>query len=546
MAARKKEERIRNTCYICNGLKFPFGPYLQFLTNEMVHHLTDNHLPLKCDKCSIVFETAEDFMNVENCCKPKISSIKAHVDDKENMGIITQPNDQEVSLMPLKQREDFEKVLTPLTKINMRWRRKSKEFPKLDDQVLTEEEKRRQTSTPMIKNVLATKYFTDSSSIHLSSINFTNSSSGESGEFSPSLPIPTKEVVIVKTPPSLQNNKSANRSRGKLPVQATPLQQVMTKSIQRAYQQHGDYRQTPFNLQKRRVSFNSTKSSSEGSIMKFIGSAESQFDLRLSPALMPFKEVPSAEETEIDSTQHSPNELMNLSNHIEFEQIQVIISRGKIMTDSSTMSNYKSCWSDSDLGRSGSIPDIDYTPKIIGNHLLKKTISFEPPGTIDKTPTFLMPHASKVPDQDYLDDDDDDNDVFYTPCSTPIRPRRPAEIVIPIDSDEESQTQDSSKPRNIWNFVSNVIKIAARKSEDIGESLNINENLWNFKKPEFVKKATEYFRKQSVNLSEQEQPLKRRRTSSGTDSRNGSLSSPVLKRQKIQSRKPIERMRKLS
>ena len=544
MAAKKEDERIRSTCYICNGLKFPFGAYLQFLTDEMVQHIADNHLPLKCGKCSIVFETVEDFKNVEKCCPPKVTE-----DKKEPIEIVktelmnSQHKKQEISLlMPLNPQEFHEDIeaLTPLSKINMRWRRKS--FSKLDALVMTEEEKRQQTSTPMVGDFLSVKHFTDSSSIHLSSINYTSSTSSESGEFSPLIPVPTKEVVLPKTPPSLSKFKSLNRSRSKMPAQATPLQQVMTKSIQRAYQQHGDYRQTPFNMQKRRVSFNST-SSNETSLLKFLGGVESPLDLRLSPALRRFKNVaPTKDEEKSLQLEHDASrKLVNLHSQVEFEQIQVIISHSKI-NSSSIISSYKTCCSDSRRSES----DIDFTPKIIGNNLLKKAISFEPPNTIDMTPAFLIPNGFTDSNQ-YLQEDeedsDNDDDVFYTPNSTPVKPRRSIEVVIPIENDL-NQEEDGSRSQNLWKFVSNVIKIAARKGEDISEILGKSDKIWNFKNSELVKKATDFFTKGPNDPEVQEQPQKRRRTSS--DNKISSQASPVLKRPRIQPRKPIERMRKLS
>lgn len=563
MAARKEEERLRSICYICNGLKFPFGAYLQFLTKEMVQHVVDNHLPLKCDKCSKMFEAADDFKDVEKCCPPEKLPEDAIEDlEKENVDSNQQQDGHIFSSMPVNDQEcdeDFDKVLTPLSKINMRWRRKSKEFIKFDGQVMTEEEKRRQTSTPMIGNMLTTKHFTDSSSIHLSSINYTSSTSSESGEFSPSLQA-NSAAVAPKTPPSIQKMKSVNRSRGKLLVQATPLQQVMSKSIQRAYQQHGDYRKPPFTIQKRRVSFNSTSSSNEGSLAKFIGSGESPIDLRLTPALRRFASFPTTNEVKIPGqlvTADESKQLIDLHSHVEFEQIEVIISRGKI-SDTTTMSSYKSCCS---VGRSGSLPEIDFTPKVASNNLLKKTISFEPPNTIEKTPAFLMPCCSNETQQyENIDDDEDDDDVFYTPRSTPLKPR----FIIPSNNElmtmdkfeafgpvekyekPESSQERSSQSSNIWDFVTNVIKIAARKGEGISESLSNSDKLWNFK-TDLVKKAADYFTKAPAapDYSE-EPPQKRRRESSSADSMIDPQSPPAFKRQKIQPRKPLERMRKLS
>lgn len=558
MAERKEEERIQSICYLCNGQKLPFGTDLQFLTTEMIHHIGDVHLPLKCDKCTRVFENSDDLKNVIKCCPPmSINGIETNVTiEKENLEVNQQCDQKQKPDKSLKNSDESCQDLTPLSKINMRWRRKSKEFGKVDGSA-SKEENQRQTSTPMQGNLLTTNHFTDSasynaSSIHISSINCTSSSS-ESDAFSPPIAAPKPEFVL---PISPQRSQKFNRSRAKLSVQATPLRQVMTKSIQRAISQHGHYRQSPFTLQQRKMSFNSTSSSNEAtsrSLMKFPGEIEAALDLRLSPALRRFKTITATTvskelsyQIEADAEPDLINFESHIESHIEFEQIEVIIRRGEIKSDSSAMTSYKSCISEA--GRSDSMPDIHFTPKIVGNNMLKKTISFETPNTIGKTPAFLLKKTTKDEDDE---DEDVDDDVFYTPRSTPIRTlRSQANAAVSTETNENQeigpQKDDSKTRNNLWNFMSTVMKIASRTSEDIGESLSNSDKMWkfNFKQPEFVKKATDYFTKRPDDSDDQ--PNKRRRTSSSNEVRTGSTSSPAMKRQKIQARRPIGRMRNLS
>lgn len=555
IAECKAEERLQNLCYLCNSEKLPFGINFDFMASDMVQHIVEVHLPLKCDRCSRVFGNAEDLKNVLKCCPPMINdnvanNVTVDIESTEAKPLIdANPKSDNFSNHPENLDESC-KDLTPLGQINMKWRRKSKEFGKSDgmiDDLAAKEDKQRQTSTPMQGNLLTTNHFTDSasynaSSIHISSINCTSSSS-ESDACSPPIAASKPEFAH---PISPQRHQKFNKSRAKLPVQATPLRQVMTKSIQRAISQHGHYRQSPFALQQRKMSFNSSNSSNETtsrSLMKFPCEVEAPLDLRLSPAIRRFRKVTT---TKVEEISHSAvdndgePDLINFQTHIEFEQIEVIIKRGEIKNDTSTMTSYKSCISDSSCtGRS--MPDNHFTPKIVGNNMLKKTISFETPKTIEKTPSFLL----KATEEE--NEEEDDDDVFHTPRSTPVRTLRhrpTTDFVNPIENDENQETKSSNSRNNLWNFVSTVMKIAAKKSEDIGETLS-SDKMWsfNFKQPEFVKKATDYFVKRSES---DDHSHKRRRTSSNSEPKSGSQSSPALKRQKIQARRPIGRMRNLS
>lgn len=532
LATRKQTEGIKDNCFLCNGEKLPFGVNLSHVTIEMLQHISEDHLPLKCGVCSKVYENLDDLKNIEKCC-PSSVSIKESPSTEVNL-----PKN-----LP-------EQTLTPLSKINMLWRRKSKEFKEYGTINTKDDKLQRTTSTPMHNNNLMTKTFTDSSSnstssIHISRINCINSSSDSDG-YSPPVPPPVK-VIPPTVSPSAPKFQRMNRSRAKFPVQATPLRQVMTKSIQRAMQQHGNYRQSAFGLQQRKMSFDSTSSSSEmtsTSLMKFPGEGSSPLDLRLSPAIRRFRNV-ITETVQVDvqcenSVFQETNHEASLGSHIEFEQIEVVIRRSEIKSDSSAMTSYKSCFTES--GRSGSLPDIHFTPKLSGNNLLKKTISFEAPGTIDKTPAFLM--------QADIEQDDDNDDVFFTPRSSPLKTfrRTTVENIIEPEFNIEKETLGDELPRKrIWDFMKNVVSKARRTSEDISETLSNSDKLWkfNFKKPDFVTRAAGLFTSKAKCCYEVQQSAKRRRISSDS-SRSSSQTSPAVKRPKIQARRPIGRMRQLS
>lgn len=289
------------------------------------------------------------------------------------------------------------------------------------------------------------------------------------------------------------------------------------------------------------MSFNSTSSSNEctsASLMKF-PVEEAALDLRLSPAVRRSTWEHSDDDAVVPC-QFDPDDLIDLRSHVEFEHIEVIIRRSEIKSETSaSLTSFKSCASRS--GRSGSMPEIQFTPKIVGNNMMKKTIAFQTPKTVERTTSFLMTAGLN---ETVVDDDNDADDVFYTPRATPIRvKRRPVDIKTPIE-EENPMDKEISKPsphNQLWSFMSSVMKIATRRSEDITESLSGAEKLLKIS----FKKATDFFVKRTGSQVE-EYPSKRRRTSSISEQRTGSQSSPATKRQKIQPRKPIGRMQRLS
>lgn len=539
MEAWKKAEHIQSVCYLCNDQKLP----LQDITDEIMQHIADVHLPLKCNKCSRIFKSVSELSEVGKCCKPPEP--------------IAKPLEVVMEEMPLQaDRNGLDKPITPLSKINLRWRRKSQEYSKIESHSTQQTGAVvRQTSTPMQMAITAANFIDSScyssSSIQISSINYTSSCSSESDEFSPPLPVSKQKNAPVTSP----KQGPVNRSRAKMPVQATPLRQVMSKSIQRALAEHGHYRNSPYTIQQRKMSFDSSNSSGENmfSYIKIPGGNESPLDLRLSPALRRFKDEPM-DEQQAASYQPEPNDLINFDsyvadNFIEHEPIQtienrieIIIRRSEIKSDSA-MTSYKSVFSEAE--RSGSMPEIQFTPKMVGNNFLKKTISFETPDTIEKTPSCLMPMETVEDCGEAENEEDDDFDeVFYTPRASPIRlpmsrfasadrsplsRRASADTVIAIDDSNASGYNSSKSRNNLWNAI----------RESLG-----NSDKWKirFKKPAIFKRAAEYFTKHSSEPDEYASKRRRSSSSSSSEKKAGSQTSPATKRQKIQARKPIRLM----
>ena len=291
------EDELKKHCQICNGEKFAL--HLEVINSNIIFdHILKDHLPLKCHKCTKIFHNKSDFENIEKCCTITIQkdfNIIRQLETKENIIKLKMPiekNNQNTTIDRPKIVEDIDDAaLTPLTKINMRWRRKSKgyeasveadsgssinvtvppvkmlEVPESPPNNLA-----RKTSTPMHNNFTNTNNFTDPS-YNASSIQYSSnctSSSSDSDAYSPPLPAINKPTAH-PSPKSVKKEQFQNRSqRQKMLVQATPLRQVMTKSIQRAIAQHGIFKQFPYpGLQQRKMMFDSTGSSGESINSKF-------------------------------------------------------------------------------------------------------------------------------------------------------------------------------------------------------------------------------------------------------------------------------------
>jgi hypothetical protein len=369
---------MRSKCFICNGLQLPFNTS-ELMEKNMMQHIVHFHLPLQCDKCQKRFNTAEDFEQVGKCCNTKINEPSCH----EKMGdeIIPKIKIEEVAPNPNSNndQENEKEQLTPLTKLNLRWRRKSREFGKpfnaKGGTAIT-----RTHSTPLQDSF-------DSPPLQVSSIKHTSTSSVIDVASSPVISESGSQKLLPSTAISPKNKKnSVNRQKG--PPQNTPLRQVMTKSIQRAFAAHGHYKN--MNIKQRRMTYESTSSSYEltVSLMKVDAaeifepatpkiqdeSSSKPLDLRLSPALRRDMVVVSSADKEI---QKAGNEIR------------------RTQSDTSIVTNYISCISDTIAtpkaimkADSDSDDDIFYTPRWksdesqIGNG--KSGGSFVPPPVDDK------------------------------------------------------------------------------------------------------------------------------------------------------------------
>lgn len=441
-------ERMQSECYICNGLNLPFHS-VEKISTDMLHHIVAYHLPLKCNKCTTIFETLEDFKMIGKCC-----DVKNGVCSKENMG----------DIIKLKL-NDEEKDMTPMSEINMRWGRKSREFGKVVEEVnvAKKKESMRQTSTPMQSLSSLSPFDMQMSSIkYLSNASETNFS-----------PLATENATTQKVqplPPPPKIPKIDNKNRPRIPSNNTPLRHaVMTKSIQRAIACKNAVK-NKVGLQQRRMVFES-QSSGESAMsllkveMEEIGKhddSEKPLDLRLSPALRRDAEI-NNNNNNIDEEEmiHKKKDELPLSplmtQRVEYEERQILVR----CSSDTAIASFKSCVMDTQI----------LTPKISGNGFaLKKTISFETPLIVEKTPVMMKLKPKK-------DIDNEDNDVFYTPCGgTPSRRRYSVESG--FDAIElEKKTTDFAKneKKEGWNFVKIVVDYAKGSTSSAGSGSSDGE-----------------------------------------------------------------------
>uniref|UniRef100_A0A182SNP3 RNA-binding protein 48 n=1 Tax=Anopheles maculatus TaxID=74869 RepID=A0A182SNP3_9DIPT len=291
----QEDAMLRKICYICNGRPFPLRRDTKITPNNLlVVHILKEHLPLECNRCRKVFYSLEDFQNSNKCfmfcmddsekegeCHLERSRSVAPVplptiDDENKENSPTEQPADHVDAMATRARrksslipgdmqlfaegdnkidEVDEALLTPLTKINLRWKRKSRQsFESMLSMSNNTSEVNasgmlrmdggggggprklvRTTSTPMYQwqlmptgpkqpNESYSATMGQMSSIHCSSGSETDSRAEDLGG-SPQ-PVPNE----------LDKVRAIIRNRSK--AVATPLRQVMSKSIQRAIAQH--------------------------------------------------------------------------------------------------------------------------------------------------------------------------------------------------------------------------------------------------------------------------------------------------------------------
>lgn len=206
---------MSSECYICNGMEYPYNPKQEKLiefSSDMLFHIVHYHLPLKCNKCSMIFETLDDFKMIGKCCKGEPTK---KILSKENMGDI-------INVPSVMINGDDEKNMTPLTKINQRWRRKSREFGKVPEEPKQGAAVTRQTSTPFQLSLLSPL------EMQMSSIKYSSNAS-ESDFNSPPIVESVTKSVKPKSVVASPKDKKIPKTRAKIPTNNTPLRHAVSQ-----------------------------------------------------------------------------------------------------------------------------------------------------------------------------------------------------------------------------------------------------------------------------------------------------------------------------
>ncbi|XP_050084137.1 mitosis initiation protein fs(1)Ya [Anopheles aquasalis] len=498
---------IRKICYICNNRPFPLRRDTVISPNNLLlAHVFKEHLPLRCNSCTQLFLSPDDFHKIGKCfqfcptaaaaekqggclleSQQEVATIpvparRRTVDDdeeKENVdkGIavivpaVTEPKQRpqkrrsippsgDLYPVPEPQQETGEEVdealLTPLTKINLRWKRKSRQsFDSLlsttannnsstleGNRVADAPGKRsklvRSTSTPMyqwqilpsmkLSNDSFTATLGQMSSIHCSSGSDTDSRADDICSpppmSAPSQP-PAPEIVVAEPSPAEDFHKVRAIIRNQSKAAATPLRQVMSKSIQRAiaqhtqhtrqqqYQQLGAYSKMLQPGTQRKMSFSSSISSvgndSSSSNNSTIASpVPDPLDLRTTPVMKRGGKETRAKSmttvqpsivSAVNDVQHpdNENETEYYETHRDLESL-----RAADETTAAERENQENNWK---LGIGQPVNrSYERTPKTSGT-LLKKVISFHGISTAAQA------------DKNNTEQEADEEDVWGTPCA---------------------------------------------------------------------------------------------------------------------------------
>ncbi|KAM7350195.1 female sterile (1) Young arrest isoform 1-T2 [Cochliomyia hominivorax] len=343
-------------CAICEKRPLPLQPDLH---NEMLLHIEYNHLPLRCQKCFKIYNKIDDLKEFSKCIQPNVvcqnqesltSNQSCYTDDASKVTVTKAPMAHCMASQnsPMRRQDFNESHMTPISIINMRWKAKSKlsneEF--ISDSVssiknissISNSSIRRSmgvasavkgkvvrcSSTPVHLEMVFAKpkdhTFNATSGGHMSSIQY---NSGCESDNSPAFPQPSSQAIE----PVNRYMKVGSRARMSA---VTPLRQVMSKSIQKAFAEHGLPASTAVrgctNAFHRKKMFDSTSSPEVNNEQSPQPPA---LDLRLSPAVRRSQ----SESEESLQPETSNNQQMHYNDLPNFRR-KILLSAQKLTTES--------------------------------------------------------------------------------------------------------------------------------------------------------------------------------------------------------------------
>lgn len=557
----------------------------------MLHHflMTPMHIDFPLDQ---IYNSLDDFEELEKCVGNGNKEGVMNEDDSENKENI--PEEPEKVSHKIVIEEVDEELLTPLSKINLKWRRKSAGFSNSDSvasvsaishsnqsqmKVLLQSSTKlvRTTSTPMTQ-LLSKPGNLDSlcgSSYQASSIE--PSSSGSETDQSASMTSnncsPSPAIVMKRNQFPVQR---AKQMRYRLSKAQTPLRQVMSKSIQRAImEQQNEKTKLTANVRMPRKMIFDSMSSSDGSMDEPLGLAASKIpnvsgvlDLRTTPVIKRTMSAPISRHYKHKEYEETPpfrrpksEESLIVEALIE-EHYKRSDLREKINAISDNVINETKY-------EPGVIP-LPPTPETENTQLndntngsigiFKSCMEDETPykAPLVKKSAIVTPMQSTIPIQEssFM------KEIWYTPknISTSMELFQSPESFRVSEEDNgvddevftpASEVRSDQSQNPIWRLFSTVMKIA---SGSLSETPKIQEPA---PKPSLVKRSLGHLgilrpmKRPSYTKSSPTPHLKRKRNTSSQSSLNNGetstvpeLRSPVAKKYKsITGRKPIQRMR---
>lgn len=654
--AHQDMQAIRQICYICNKRPFPLRIDTKISSNNLlIDHILKEHLPLRCNRCTKVFYKASDFKLIERC-KNLMVSKKASVDEACYLECANEPLKQEMKLsnavvaglvesqqnvaekctcnssvnnIPPKVKfsatqattqvlqnnyqfnEQISSVnqaaLTPLSMINLRWKRKSlQSFDSMfstttnisavnasDGQLSSPKKKLvRSTSTPMMQGCL--KNVNESYSSVIGQMSSIHSNSGSEIDSKNNDITPASAV-------SFEINKVRALIRSRSKVAATPLRQVMSKSIQRAIVQHGYYSKMLAPGTQRKMSFSSTTSSGLNSTES--SPSQKVLDLRTTPVLKRSASESSA------SSKHNPKFSYRMKIKSANSSVSTLEDISQTPSEYYDACPYSFC-------NSSKAEQENRDNQMIAEQSIYSAGMLRAPGFYQDTPRVASEIPKKVisfttPDSRLLTVNDsntvgldDSTEVWATPCGLPHRSLSCSAFTSArLDSLTSNDTTDHSSSDDVflattspksksnkhqhkdpvpttgrlWTIVSHVIRLAART--EVQEDLpvdstedDLNKATMDTNGTSLVRKAASFasFLKNKLPIAQQDLPhastsdsdersthssSKRRRTNTLYTRPYETIpnspvvrvtSSPLAKRKRIQGRQPIERMLRMS
>ncbi|XP_030378566.1 mitosis initiation protein fs(1)Ya [Scaptodrosophila lebanonensis] len=348
---------------------------------ELLAHIESAHLPLNCRKCQRRYTRIEDLREFSKCADvaqscsarsdqtcdtdaSKITVKRTETSVASNMSTQTSPNVNDTQHK------------TPISLINLHWKAKGKvaheEFisdsmssirnissisnssvrrsiGQLGGGVEVRGKIIRSTSTPLQVDTMFAKpkepptFMHSSSGGHMSSIY--NSGYGDTEQNSPApLPVDNNNAQLLQQQQQQQQRVWKIGARNKMSA-ATPLRQVMSKSIQKAFVEHGGMpaqaaagAATSSNIMQRRIRLDLSENSSNTSISVNESSAGIALDLRLSPALRRTQSESSTMDrkcnTWVQSEQHHKQPVAQASVSTQKYHQQILLSAQKLTTES--------------------------------------------------------------------------------------------------------------------------------------------------------------------------------------------------------------------